>query len=73
MKVKLTPQNCHEAVSKTSGKPFFIANAEQADEGGDWKTCRWTILSDKPIPPREAEFVVQEYKGLEGTGRARPA
>lgn len=30
-------------------------------------------MADKPIPPREAEFVVQEYKGLEGTGRARPA
>lgn len=72
MIVTLTPVNCHEATSKTSGKLFYIANAETADDSGDWKTIRWTILSDKPIPPREGKFVIQEYRGMEGTGRARP-
>lgn len=72
MKIKLTPNNSHKATSKTSGKEFYIANAEVVDDGGDWKTCRWTILSDKPIPPREIECVVLEYKGMEGSGRARP-
>lgn len=72
MKIKLIPSDCRQVTSKTSGKQFYVANAELPDDGGEWKTCRWTIMSEKPIPPASAEFVVTEYKSMEGAGRARP-
>lgn len=72
MKVKLNPGPCRQATSKTSGKPFFIAQAELPDEGGDWKSCRWTIISDKPIPAGLADYSVSSYDSMRGEGRARP-
>lgn len=73
MRIKLTPATpSRQVVSKTSGKPFHITQAEAVDDGGDWKTCRWTIIGDRPIPAVAGEFQILEYNAQKGEGRARP-
>lgn len=72
MKIKLTPANCEEVTSKTSGKKFWIGHAEEVDPAGQWKTCRWTIMSDRPFPVGPAEYSVVFYDSRKGEGNARP-